>query len=162
MDRLVLLLATLGPIGRKLPAPGTFGSLVGLGFYYLLLAPGAIDPAIIHSAFGILALLSIPICGKAARLLNKKDPQEVILDKFVAQPLVFLGVQWSAVLSVHSVCLVLGLGFALFRVLDILKPLGIGRLQHLPGGTGIVADDIAASLVAAPCLWWICANLPLS
>ena len=162
MDRFILLLATLGPIGRKLPAPGTFGSLVGLAVYYLLWAPGAIEPAIIHSAFGILVLLSIPICGKAARLLNKKDPQEVILDEFVAQPLVFLGIQWPSPPSVNSVCIVLGLGFALFRVLDILKPLGIGKLQHLPGGTGIVADDIAASLVAAPCLWWICANLPLS
>ena len=164
MGKLILFVATLGPIGRKLPAPGTFGSLTGLVVYWLLVFPGTFEPLIIHSAFGILAFCAIPICGKAEIILGKEDPNEVVLDEFVAQPLVFIGIQWASpvlLFDTHTL-LVLACGFALFRFFDILKPLGIGRLQSIPGGTGVVADDIAAALAAGLLLWLILGNLPVS
>jgi phosphatidylglycerophosphatase A len=164
MERLILFVATLGPIGRKLPAPGTFGSLAGLVVYWLLVFPGTFEPMIIHSAFGILAFCAIPICGKAEIILGKEDPSEIVLDEFVAQPLVFMGIQWASPVHLFDTrsLLVLVCGFALFRFFDILKPLGIGRLQSLPGGTGVVADDIAAALTAGLLLWWIFENIVIS
>ena len=164
MGKLILFAATLGPIGRKLPAPGTFGSLAGLVVYWLLVFPGKFEPMIIHSAFGILAFCAIPICGKAEIILGKEDPNEVVLDEFVAQPLVFIGIQWVSPVHLFDTrtLLVLACGFALFRFFDILKPLGIGRLQSISGGTGVVADDIAAALATGLLLWLIFANLPIS
>ena len=91
MDKLIICLATLGPIGKKLPARN-IRFLGGLVVFGTLMATQMGDgPMTIHCSFAILALLSIPICGQAERILAKEDPQEVILDEFVAQPLVFIG-----------------------------------------------------------------------
>jgi phosphatidylglycerophosphatase A len=71
--------------------------------------------------------------------------------------LCFLG--WPALVGPAPVWVVFVTGFALFRLFDIVKPLGIARLQHLPGGWGVVADDLAAALAtcgvmhAAQWLW---------
>jgi phosphatidylglycerophosphatase A len=100
----------------------------------------------------VLAFLAIPICGIAEKILGKEDPKEVILDEFVAQPLVFLAIPFSK--QGMEMLLLLGAGFALFRLFDILKPLGISRLQSLSGGLGVVADDIAAAFAAGLCLWF--------
>ena len=164
MDKLISCLATLGPIGRKLPAPGTFGSVTGLAVFGGLSATQMGDnPMIIHCSFAILALLSISICGQAERILGKEDPHEVILDEFVAQPLVFIGTPLSfGQDSVLRNLLILACGFALFRFFDILKPIGISRLQKLSGGLGVVADDIAAASAAGLCLWCLSSTFPLS
>ena len=93
-------------------------------------------------AFSLLVvLMAIFICGAAAALIGRKDPPEVVLDEAACIPLVFLGqpvLGWSWLL----------VGFLLFRLFDIAKPLGIHRLQALPSGLGIVADDVAAALLA--------------
>ncbi|MBT3637777.1 MAG: phosphatidylglycerophosphatase A [Opitutae bacterium] len=164
MDKLIVGLATLGPIGKKLPAPGTFGSLTGLAVFGILMATQMSDNSMtIHCGFAILALLSIPICGQAERILDKEDPQEVILDEFVAQPLVFIGTPLSfGQDSILPSLLMLACGFALFRFFDILKPIGISRLQKLPGGLGVVADDVAAAGAAGLCLWCVSGTFPLS
>lgn len=168
MDKLIVWVATLGPIGKKLPAPGTFGSLLGLAVFAGFMSTqsgngNGIAPMTIHCSFAFLALLSIPICGKAEHILGKEDPQEVILDEFVAQPLVFVATTLNFHLdSILSNLLLLACGFALFRFFDILKPLGISRLQKLPGGLGVVADDIAAAGAAALVLWFFSDTFPLS
>jgi phosphatidylglycerophosphatase A len=82
------------------------------------------------------------------------------LDEFVVMPLCFLG--WQALPAAWVAdarwAVFLG-GFGLFRLFDIAKPLGISRLQDLPGGWGVVADDVAAALAAcatlhaAGCAW---------
>ena len=153
MDRLILFVATLGPIGRKLPAPGTFGSLAGLLVFWLFIFPSNIEPFFVLSAFASLAVCAIPICGKAEILLSKEDPKEVILDEFVAQPLVFVGVPWPSHSYSFDTVFLLVLGFALFRFFDVMKPLGISRLQRIPGGAGVVADDIAAAIPAGLGIW---------
>jgi phosphatidylglycerophosphatase A len=68
----------------------------------------------------------------------------------VAIPLCFLG--WPALVAVVPVWVALLAGFALFRLFDIAKPLGIARLQRLPGGWGVVVDDLAAALAACATL----------
>lgn len=140
----VLALARLGPLGRNLPAPGTWGSLAGLLYFTVFFALSRL------SAFEVLALnligiyLAIALCGEAEVRLGRRDPGEVILDEFVAMPLCFFG--WLQLAGTWPRWVVLVAGFLLFRVYDILKPFGIRRLQDLPGGWGVVVDDLAAAL----------------
>jgi phosphatidylglycerophosphatase A len=146
---LVLGLATLGPVGRRLPAPGTWGSLAGLLYFAVFFVDRlSLVPAILLGAFGLY--FAVGICGEAEFRLGRKDPGEVILDEFTAMPLCFLG--WPALLDVAPQWAVLLAGFALFRLFDITKPLVIDKLQDLPAGWGIVLDDVAAALAACATL----------
>lgn len=140
----VLACARLGPLGRNLPAPGTWGSLAGLLYFTVFFALSRL------SAFEVVALnlvgiyLAIALCGEAEVRLGRRDPGEVILDEFVAMPLCFVG--WLQLAGTWPRWVVLIAGLLLFRVYDILKPFGIRRLQDLPGGWGVVVDDLAAAL----------------
>lgn len=145
---LVLGLATLGPIGRRLPAPGTWGSLAGLLYFAVFFYRTSIGGILIASVIG--AYLAVVFCGEAELRLRKKDPGEIILDEFIVMPLCFLG--WRTLPAALPAWAVLLAGFALFRFFDVLKPLGISRLQSLPGGWGVVVDDVAAALAACATL----------
>ncbi|MGC4073833.1 MAG: phosphatidylglycerophosphatase A [Nibricoccus sp.] len=153
----VLALARLGPVGR-LKAPGTWGSLAGLMYqlvFFLYLPP------IVGFLCTLPGLwLAVAMCGEAEFRLGRRDPGEVVLDEFVVMPLCFLG--WKSMHAAFVTILpawatqgpwvVLLAGFALFRFFDILKPLGISKLQNLPGGWGVVADDAAAALATCATL----------
>jgi phosphatidylglycerophosphatase A len=149
---MIVSLATLGPLG-KLKAPGTWGSAVGLAWWALVVQNLATPRGWIHEICfnGLVILAAIFICGAAAELLKKKDPSEVVLDEMVAMPLVFflnphlhLGTKFGFVMVL--------LGFGLFRFFDIVKPLGIRWIEKIPGGVGVVADDVVAALYANLCL----------
>jgi len=155
-SRYLLWLAEGLGTGRLPGAPGTWGSLLGLAVFAGLLASG-------HLAFYVLGTtillgLSIPLCSRAETLLGTHDPPSVVMDEIAAVPLCYLGwvmlessggplPAWSAFFQGPSLWLVL-LGFVLFRALDAMKPPPIGVCQRLPSGWGIVADDVAAGLLA--------------
>jgi phosphatidylglycerophosphatase A len=142
--RTVIALATLGPLGKRLPAPGTWGSLAGLMYFTVFFYPLCAFAYLLLTVIGLY--FAVALCGEAEFRLGRRDPGEVILDEFVAMPLCFL--DWRA-LSVHYPAWAIFLaGFALFRLFDITKPFGISKLQDLPGGWGVVADDVAAALAA--------------
>jgi phosphatidylglycerophosphatase A len=143
---MVLAWATLGPIGRRLPAPGTWGSVAGLLYFTAVFTDIGVSGTLVLSAIG--GYLAVAFCGEAEFRMGRRDPGEVILDEFVAMPLCFLG--WPALLGPLPAWGIFLAGLALFRLFDITKPLGISRLQDLPGGWGIVLDDTAAAL--ATCL----------
>ena len=91
----VLNLATLGAVGRRLPAPGTWGSVAGLFFYTVIYAPfepgtvlwaDLVKNLIISAVAGYIA---VGLCGEAEFRMGRKDPGEVILDEFVAIPFAF-------------------------------------------------------------------------
>jgi phosphatidylglycerophosphatase A len=145
---LVLACATLGPLGRRMPAPGTWGSLAGLLATAVFLPRAGAGLVLVVS--GVAALIAVGLCGEAERRLGRSDPGEVILDEFVVMPLCLLG--WRGLAGSPPFWVAALAGFALFRFFDILKPLGIARLQELPGGWGVVADDAAAALVACATL----------
>lgn len=144
----VVACATLGPLGQRLPAPGTWGSAVGVGLFAIFLPHASIGAVLIVSL--IAAYLAVGICGEAEVRLREKDPGKVILDEVVVMPLCFLG--WRSLLGVAPAWVLLLLGFLLFRFFDIVKPLGIKKLQYLPGGWGVVADDFVAALAACATL----------
>jgi len=151
--RLLLALATLGPIGTSCPAPGTFGSLAGVLAFFALVEWSHLPTSLILWGFTLLALLAIPLCSAAERILAKRDPGVVIIDEFVAMPLVFWGVSDLFSEGTLQKLTLTGAGFVLFRIFDIWKPFGINRLQRLPKGLGVVVDDLGAACAAGLCLW---------
>lgn len=145
-DRAALLLATGLGIGYIPWAPGTFGSLWGLAFVWGLMHLPVIA-SLVLALFAIL--LGVPLCGRAAKLLGKVDPGYVVFDEIAAFPIVFASVpagwvrfDWQTALA----------GFLLFRLFDITKPWPARRLEHLPGGWGVMADDLAAGVYAGGAL----------
>lgn len=145
-------LATLGPLGYSPKAPGTVGTLAGFTLALVLVA--GLSPLAYLFVCLILIYLAVGVCEVAERALGKVDPPEIVLDEFVAAPVCFLGVQAAipAMREAGTAWLLLVVGFAVFRFFDIFKPLGINRLQRIPGGAGCVADDVAAALATAVCV----------
>lgn len=143
-DRVVTRVATLGPLGYLGRGPGTNGSVAGVLVFGLLLYP--LPLVFQFLLMGLLVAAGYFFCGEAEVRMQKRDPGEIILDEFVSIPIVFLGI--DAELSWLRLAIILLAGFILFRIFDIAKPLGIRRLQELPGGWGVLIDDVAAALAA--------------
>ena len=144
---LVVNLATLGPLGRVKKGPGTTGSLAGIGLYAILFHNAALLSYLLFLC--LLVYLAVAICDTAEHRLQMRDPGMIILDEFVAVPLVFFGMNGPQGLIVqHGGWPVLLAGFLLFRVFDITKPFGISSLQNFPGGLGCVIDDLAAAIIS--------------
>lgn len=142
------LLATVGGLGDVLPAPGTtVGSLAGAALYW---AAAALWPSAVASVAlaGLAVLLPVSVwaCGEEARRRGIDDPQPVVLDEVAGQ---WLAVAVVALARGRQPGLRdLAVAFLLFRVFDVLKPWPIRRLERLPRGWGIVADDLAAGAAA--------------
>ena len=144
---LVLGIATLGPLGRRLPAPGTWGSRAGLLYFMVFFVDRlSLLPAILLGALGLY--VAVGFCGEAEFRMGRKDPGEVILDEFMAMPLCFIG--WPALLDVAPRWAVFLAGFALFRLFDITKPWPANWLDvHWHTPFSVIADDLVAAFYAA-------------
>jgi phosphatidylglycerophosphatase A len=153
-DAPIVRAATLHGLGNLGRAPGTLGALAGLLWFSVLFHQiGEIGALIVATA---LLVPAVWLCGEAELRMRRHDPGSVILDEFVVIPVCFIGM--GDVLSSGRTWLVLLLGFAFFRLFDIAKPPPVRQLQRLPGGLGIVADDLAAAVLAClsvhALLWW--------
>lgn len=156
MNRCLLLMAQGLGSGRIPGAPGTWGSLVGLVWFGCLAAFGNLWVYAVGTV--LLLAAAVPICERAERLLQAPDPGSVVLDEIAAVPLCFIGwvigdqlregaaPAWPVFFTGAGLWWTVT-AFAIFRVLDACKPFPIGRCQRLPGGWGIVADDVAAGLL---------------
>src|SRR4051794_32060823 len=107
-SQVVIAAATLGPLGRRLPAPGTWGSLAGLLYFAVFFQRASMGAVLIATA--IAAYLAVAICGEAEVRLRKTDPGEIVLDEMVAIPLCFLG--WHTLPGVAPTWVLLIWGFA--------------------------------------------------
>ena len=137
-NKTAVFLATGFYIGKIPFAPGTFGSLTGLPLCFLL--AGIQLPAAIVAAL-VFIFLAIWISDAAAKTLKRKDPGCIVIDEMAGMVVTFIGLPFTLTTA--------ALGFVLFRILDILKPFPIRALdQRLSGGLGIVADDVAAGILA--------------
>lgn len=139
MNALAKIVATFSGVGFFPLAPGTAASALAAAAYL----------AGLHRLPWPLYLLLVAVLfisgGRAAsaysRALGQKDPGRIVIDEVCGQLLALFLVppSWTAVL----------LAFAFFRVFDIIKPPPIRRLETLPAGWGIMADDAGAGLIAA-------------
>ena len=149
-DRVILFVAEGFGLGRIRFAPGTWGSLWGLPLGWSL---GCLDTLwwVRLAVAAAMFVVGVPLCARAAKLRNTKDPGSVVWDEIAAFPLVYAFVpldgprQW----------IVLALGFVLFRILDIWKPPPVRQCDNLTGGFGIMIDDTVAACYAALALYLV-------
>jgi phosphatidylglycerophosphatase A len=151
LDRLALFIATAGFVGHFPIAPGTVGSIAGLGVFGLLRLFGA-GVTVEAVVLVVNLLLGIWSATLAERLLGGKDPGPVVIDEVVGIQitLAFLHVNLAGALA----------GFVLFRIFDVLKPYPAGRLEVLPGGLGVMLDDAMAALYSHACMRLLVVFLP--
>ncbi len=137
-----VLLASGFGLGLSPAASGTVGTLPGLLLMALLrpcwdpLVPGSLLAQGV--AVFCLAVLAAPLCGAAESHYGRKDDGRIVADEYLTFPIGLLGLPLTPG--------VLALAFFTNRVFDVLKPYPADRLQRLPGGLGIVADDVVAAL----------------
>lgn len=119
-------------------APGTFGTLAAIPFWLLI----ASQPFAFQCLIVLLAgLIGIYFCGKSADDLGAHDHGSIVWDEFVGY--------WLTMLFAPAGWLWILIGFALFRVFDILKPWPISWFdKQVSGGVGIMVDDVLAGLFA--------------
>lgn len=162
-DYLALAIATCG-VGYLPLAPGTWGSIVGIGVYALVRGAAMkffFDTGVsrnfnlLHVNYGVVAielaavvlitLVGIWAASVTEKLSGRKDPSKVVIDEVAGQFIALIPIPfapgtawWSAILA-----------FILFRFFDIVKPYPARRLESLESGLGIMADDIVAGSYAA-------------
>lgn len=136
VNRLALVVATAGGAGYAPVAPGTAGSAVALVLLWVVpFSPtGLVVFLVVVTGVGTWA------AHRAEPLLGGKDPGAIVVDEVAGMTL--------AMLAVPHTPAALGVGFVLFRLLDVLKPPPAGISQRLPGGIGVMADDLIAGLYA--------------
>jgi phosphatidylglycerophosphatase A len=131
-----LLVATSLGVGYVPVASGTFGSAAGLVLWAVL------PSTLVVQATAIVVLLVVGSWSGsvAERHFGRTDPGEVVVDEVMGMLLtLFLtGVGWTGAVA----------GFFLLRIFDIVKPFPARRLEHLPGGVGVMADDAMAAIYA--------------
>lgn len=159
MRRIAVVLATGFGLGRLPIAPATWASLV-MALVFLALSawsPAALDPLPIGVAILVLVPVGIWAAGAAERELGH-DAKPIVIDEIVGM----LVSVWFVPYGGASPALFLFAAFLLFRLFDIAKPFPIGRSQKLPGGLGVVADDVLAGVATNVALrLLILAGLPL-
>lgn len=148
------LLASCFGLGWLPVAPGTWGSLPPTIIFALMRHSGA-SALLISFVMAALALGGCAICIKFTPAViaatGKTDPREVVADELAGQALTFLAIAFLTIgaVSARQIWVITVLGFGLFRLFDIAKPWPIRKLEKLPKGWGVLADDLMASVYAA-------------
>ena len=131
-----LAVATVFGVGYAPVAPGTFGSAAGLIVWWLLPASTTVQAAAI-----VVMFVAGSWAGSVAeRYFGRNDPGQVVLDEVMGMLItLFMNpVGWAGALA----------AFFLFRIFDVIKPYPANRLEKLPGGIGVMADDAMAAVYA--------------
>jgi len=137
--------ATALGVGYVPFAPGTFGSAVGLLLWFVLPS----SPIAQAAAIVVVCVVGSWSGSVAERYFGRVDPGHVVVDEVAGMlvTLFLVPVGWIGAIA----------GFLLFRISDIIKPYPANRLERLPGGIGIMADDVMAgvyaNLVLRFCIW---------
>lgn len=141
-EKLITFLATGFGSGLVPFAPGTAGTLVGVLISLIFM------PLLWIVRFAaVLSLLafSFYVADQAEKIYKIKDDQRIVIDEVIGFQITMIPVA----INIPTLCA----GFVLFRIFDIVKPFPVKNLQKLPGGWGIVADDVVAGIYAAIVLW---------
>ena len=138
------LIGTFFGAGLLKPGPGTYGSISAVLLWYAaahILHPSPISLAVGTAIAAVAAtLIGIPAATIVARESGREDPGHVVIDEVAGQLIALIAIpaDWQ-----HA-----AISLILFRVFDIFKPPPIRQLERLPGGTGIMLDDVAAGFFA--------------
>jgi len=116
--------------------PGTFTSLLAILLVFLL-QPGL---SLLFTAILIALILGITLTSEIEKN-DGTDPGHIVIDELAGQWLTFFFIGHLSILIILA-------GFILFRLFDILKPLGINKIQELKGGWGVMLDDVLAAIYA--------------
>jgi phosphatidylglycerophosphatase A len=135
--RLAAFVATGLGAGYSPIAPGTAGSLVGLVLFWPMTTLGW---PIQLAATTALFALGVACAAVVAAQVGRKDPSLVVVDEVAGM--------WATLLWVPFTPVTAALGFVAFRAMDVLKPYPARQLEALPGGWGIMADDLMAGVYA--------------
>lgn len=135
MTRAGLLIATAFGTGYAPGAPGTLGAAVGLVWHF---ATRHWSPAAQLTSLMALVLVGIWAAGVAARHAGREDPGHVVVDEVAGQAITLVLLPVGPMGAVA--------GFILFRFFDIFKPWPVRQFERLPGGWGIMADDVMAGV----------------
>ena len=136
-EKIIKLLAAGFGSGLTPFAPGTIGTLVGIPICLVCLP---LTWPLRFLFVIVLSALAIFISGRAEIIYQKKDDQRIVIDEIAGFQVAMLPV---AITGLH-----LCVAFVLFRIFDIWKPFPIRNLQQLPGGWGVVIDDVAVGIYA--------------
>ncbi len=144
-EKALLNIATLFSVGKFPKAPGTVATLATIPLWFLLAQAGPIY-------YMIITFLLVPLGVWAAQTYEdhsqKHDSKEIVIDEVVGFliTMTWLPLTWQSVVA----------GFVIFRFLDIVKPPPIRQLdQKVPGGFGVMADDIAAGIIGSLILQYV-------
>ena len=141
-SRLPWLMATFFGIGHLQPGSGTWAAAVTVLLWWIATRwLPASSLLLVTAALSVLiTFIGIPASTIVARESGIKDPGFVVIDEVAGQMIALIGVplDWKYLLA----------GFILFRSFDIVKPFPLRRLESLPGGAGIMLDDVGAGLYA--------------
>jgi len=136
LDRVALAIATVGGVGCAPVAPGTVASALTIVVLWLL----ALSRTQTIVVFVVIALIGTWAAERAERALGTKDPGAIVIDEVAGMTLSALVVPLTIPVAV--------LAFLLFRLFDIVKPAPARQAQALPGGAGVMVDDLIAGLYA--------------
>jgi phosphatidylglycerophosphatase A len=137
IDWLARMVATAFGSGYAPVAPGTAGSAVGLLLFWPLSRLGASWQ---WGACAAVVVVGIFASTRVARAVGLKDPGIVVVDEVAGQWVTLAGLPFTPATALA--------GFLLFRAMDVIKPWPARDLERLPGGLGIVSDDVAAGVYA--------------
>ncbi|MBN2302168.1 MAG: phosphatidylglycerophosphatase A [Lentisphaerae bacterium] len=138
-NKVMMILATGFGLGLSPVASGTFGSMLGVAIVLAMCRLPWYGQVLIAVA---LASVAVPICGIAEKQFKEEDDGRIVADEYMTFPLCAVGIPWL----MHP--WFLAVIFVVNRLLDIIKPPPAWQAQRLPGGIGVVADDIVSSLYA--------------
>ncbi len=129
-------------------SPGTWGSLFALiPIYFIFHSHNALIYLVLFIV--ISSLLNLWVSNTCEEVWGE-DPGRMVIDEWAGQAVTFLTI--ASMGSLKADLTIFCIGFILFRFFDILKPLGINKIQNLKSGFGILADDLLAGFYALICL----------
>jgi len=147
MHKIKPLVGSVLNIGFLPNAPGTWGSFFALIPIYFIGVYAPPYGMIIYTL--CCSLLTLWVADECERVWGG-DPSPLVMDEFAGQGMAFIWIPFYAAAGFNTLLLVAG--FVFFRFFDIKKPLGVDALQQLPGGWGILVDDLLAGFYAFLCL----------
>ena len=150
LRRLGVFIATCAYVGYAPVAPGTFGSAIGLAVFYVVRHQRS--RAVEIAAMVVLVAVGLWSATEAEHHFGGIDPGAVVIDEVIGMliTLAFVPVNLAGAI----------VAFVLFRILDVVKPWPARRLEHLPGGFGVVLDDVMAGVYGNLVMWGLVRLMP--